>query len=187
MRKTERESCILAHHSMMQLGRNNQPFWSLSSKQRAEYSVTINKSRRSGGRKDFTWSTYCLTGRRRPCSWEEAGTATPLWARGALPGEYEAPSSKLALLPPQSPARHVPLWQDQRLTPGRATHAEQEPRNISIQTFCQIFAYIWVSITMPISKNIRTQVRAEQNQGRQMRFSEYTCKKTTTNNTGDLW
>lgn len=33
---------------------------------------------------------------------------------------------------------------------------------------------------MWISRNIRMQVRAEQNQGRQMSFSKYTCKKTTT-------
>lgn len=52
-RERERESCILAHQSMMQLGRNNQPFWSLSGKQRAEYSLTI-KCWRSGARKDFT-------------------------------------------------------------------------------------------------------------------------------------
>lgn len=42
--------------------------------------------------------------------------------------------------PPQSPARHVPLWQDQRLTPGRANTGGQ--KNISIQTRRYICIYL---------------------------------------------
>jgi len=94
----------------------------------------IRLCRKQGRSSQVSGVTHCLPARRTLCSWVEAG--------GALPGDGSAPWSKLALLSPQSPARHVPLWQDQRLTPGRETGAHT---HISIQTH-YLFAYIWMSI-----------------------------------------